>query len=217
MAIGEGKHKDGRQKLYNALKFFPADGKPNSFPWPDMLCASHGYGRTYIKTLLPNYREFEEPRHFTSSTDLNIDPDFYFRPTEICRVKVSFLICEDSWDEDYNIKPTQEYIKRGAGLIINISGSPYTEGKNKARDRVFGQGHAKGNHVPLIYVNAVGIQNNGKTIYTFDGSSVAYNSLGEPIFQVPMFEEGLYYVEYKDNDLYPISKSFTLPTGYLKP
>ena len=31
---------------------------------------------------------------------------------------------------------------------------------------------------PLLYVNNVGIQNNGKTVYTFDGSNAAYDAHG---------------------------------------
>lgn len=197
VALGDGKHKDGRRKLYNVLRFIPADG----------IMSANWRTNEYIKTLLPNYREFEEPRHFTSAVEAGLtkDPDFYFRPVEICGVKMAFTICEDGWDEDYDVKPLAEYAKRGAELIINISCSPYTAGKNIARDRVFGQGHAKGNGVPLIYVNSVGIQNNGKTVYTFDGSSVAYNRQGEVVIQEPMFEESLYYVQYKDGDLISMS------------
>ena len=50
-------------------------------------------------------------------------------------------------------------------MLINISASPYTFGKNNKRHRVFAK-QAKDNNIPLIYVNNIGIQNNGKTIYT---------------------------------------------------
>ena len=196
---GIGTHKDGRCQLFNTIQ----------------TIVNNKFSPYYVKALLPNYREFEEPRHFTSSMELyDIS---YFTPVCISDVMVGKTLCEDGWSHpnsmDYSIKPVEEYIKRGAKLIINCSCSPYTFEKNKARNKVFGQEHAKNNKTPLIYVNATGLQNVGKSVYTFDGSSVAYNSLGESIFQAPMFEEGLYYVEYKDNDLYPISKSYHLPNG----
>ena len=42
---------------------------------------------------------------------------------------------------------------------------------------------------PLVFVNSVGIQNNGKTIYTFDGGSTIYNSKGEVVKRLPFFTE----------------------------
>jgi NAD+ synthase (glutamine-hydrolysing) len=200
---GKGIHKDGRPKLFNVINWVG----PNLHH-----TVMHPY---YIKALLPNYREFDEPRHFTSSMEL-YSAD-YFTPHTIQGTEIAFTVCEDLWCEtkgkDYPVCPVEEFVKRGAQLIINCSCSPYTYEKNKARDRVFGQGHAKAKKTPLIYLNATGLQNVGKSVYTFDGSSVAYNSYGEPVFQAPMFEEGLYYVEYKNNNLFPVSKSYSIPTG----
>jgi NAD+ synthase (glutamine-hydrolysing) len=182
----EFKNKDGRIRKYNAL--FCAHNK-KYINW--------GKYPYYIKTLLPNYREFEEPRHFTPSTEVIKDKD-YFNPKIIENVPIGMVICEDSWTipNNYSIDPIEEYVKNGAELIINISASPYTLNKNKSRNKVFGEGHAKGKNIPIIYVNCVGIQNNAKTIFTFDGSSVAYNKFGEIIHKCPMFEEVLHYVEF---------------------
>ena len=167
-----------------------------------------GYSFYYIKSLLPNYREFEEPRHFTHSEEnskgyFQSFPENYFKPINIDNVSVGFSICEDCWDKDYRLKPMREYKKNRANLIINISGSPFTIGKNGSRNKTFGEGHAKGNSIPLIYVNCVGIQNNGKNVFTFDGSSVAYNKKGEIVAHAPMFEECLLYVEYENGDIQP--------------
>ena len=199
IAIDENrKNNDGRIRKYNAM-YIAQDRQVATFQGLPY----------YMKTLLPNYREFEEPRHFTSSTKIfsSENPAWssvsgsYFTPKEINGLPIGFTVCEDNWDKDYSISPTKEYIKRGAKLLINISGSPFTLGKNGSRNRVFGEGHAKSNGTPLIYVNAVGIQNNGKNVYTFDGSSVAYNKKGEIVVQAPMFEESLIYVRYEDGDL----------------
>lgn len=160
------------------------------------------------KSLLPNYREFEESRHFknmewvfehmefsygeNTPLDNNCNPlisvhDLY-KPYEIDGIKIGLTICEDGWDKDYDVKPIELLAEHGAELILNLSCSPFTTGKNIARDRIF-SAHARDNNVPVLYVNSVGLQNNGKTIFTFDGSSVVYNKAGNKIAQLPMFSD----------------------------
>jgi len=178
------KHTDGRSIIRNVL-----------------ICATNRTVRYYIKTLLPNYREFEEPRHFRPALGYEVKvSDFetrkYFTPQNIKGTKVGLTICEDGWDDDYPISPIECYKENGAELMVNISCSPYTIGKNSSRNRVFGAGHARYLGMPIIYVNAVGIQNNGKTIYTFDGSTVVYDESGDIIAQAPMFKEYMMYVEW---------------------
>jgi NAD+ synthase (glutamine-hydrolysing) len=189
---------DGRVRKYNAL--FCARNKI-FVTFPD-------YKNFYVKTLLPNYREFEEPRHFTNSekaSNLIIPKEHfkesYFEPRLIKETFIGFFICEDGWSDSYDIDPIEEYVKNSADLVISINASPFTIGKNKCRNRTFGEGHAKKKKVPLIYVNCVGIQNNGKNIFTFDGSSVAYNKKGEIVAHAPMFQECLLYVDYENGDI----------------
>lgn len=200
-SVGENpnaKHTDGRPVLHNALYY--ATNK--SF----LYFSGRPY---YTKTLLPNYREFEEPRHFTAALNDIVfanDPstNSYFTPKEINGVYLGLTNCEDGWDADYPIEsPIKSYKRNGCELLINCSCSPFTRGKNNSRNRVFGEGHAKKNSLPLIYVNAVGLQNNCKTLFTFDGSSVAYNKQGKIIAQAPMFEEHLLYVDYTEGDIQP--------------
>jgi NAD+ synthase (glutamine-hydrolysing) len=194
-------HTDGRHRLYNVAYY----AKNATFlEW-------HGLPY-YIKTLLPNYREFEEPRHFTSSLELFSNNSYcwagcqgsYFTPKKIEGANIAISICEDFWvgtkesENTYKVDPSKEFLNNGADLFINVSCSPYTIGKNNSRNRIFGEGHAKGKGVPVIYVNAVGIQNNGKNIYTFDGSSVVYDENGDIIAQAPMFKEHMMYVEWNN-------------------
>ena len=93
-----------------------------------------------IKDLMPNYREFDDKRHFTSLKDLafeegaNIETiERYYKPFEmiIAGVKrqVGVVICEGMWDDDYAIKPIQMLRKNGADMIVNISASPFGIGK----------------------------------------------------------------------------------------
>ncbi len=96
---------------------------------------------------MPNYREFEDKRHFAFLKDLAFEEgaslatiDRYFQPFEmiIDRVKrrIGVIICEDMWDDDYAIKPVQLLRKNGADMIVNISASPFGIGKHGKRDRL---------------------------------------------------------------------------------
>ena len=143
-----------------------------------------------VKTLLPNYREFEEPRHFKDNLWVknNLSEWDMFQPVIVNGVSVGVLICEDGWDDDYEIKPFERTTECGAQVLVDISYSPFTLGKNNSRDRRF-SAHARNLHRPVLYVNGLGLQNNAKTVFSFDGSSCAWNSKGEMIAQSKMFTE----------------------------
>lgn len=185
------------------------EGKYGTDGRPALInCAFIAYGGeiTYCqpKALLPNYREFEEPRHFQTLEWYlkEVDGrtiDEAFEPVDINGVQFGITICEDGWDRDYDLKPISSFAKNGAELILNLSCSPFTTGKNIARDRTF-SAHAKDNGTPVLYVNSIGLQNNGKTIFSFDGSTVAYNNDGEKIWQLSMFEEAFIDITYDEQD-----------------
>lgn len=170
-----------------------------------------------VKTLLPNYREFEEPRHFRDNRwvyDNMPDGSWdMFKVFDICGKKLGITICEDGWDSDYSVSPIAKAVERGADMVLNLSCSPFTLGKNKSREKHFG-GHAAKFHVPIVYVNAVGIQNNGKTIFGFDGSSEAWNRNGEMVAQARMYQEILFDVEYKNDDIRLISNDAIPQLGH---
>ena len=112
------------------------------------------------------------------------------------------ILCEDGWSDDYNFSPIDILCKNyKLDMLINISASPYTFGKNNKRHRVFSK-QAKDNQVPLIYVNNIGIQNNGKTIYTFDGSSTVYDKNGNIIACCPAYSEKNNYINLNSNEDY---------------
>ena len=192
------KNFDGRVRKYNAL-FLAKDGKliknpRTKIPYPFI-----------IKTLLPNYKEFEDTRHFFSLKDLifenaledNFDLKEYFNPVEINingeKINLGLTICEDAWSSNYNLSP-MDILNEKTDLFINISSSPYTLIKDTKRHKMYSDISKKYNK-PLIYVNNVGIQNNGKTVYTFDGGSSAYDNNGNIICASNRYEERLYYIE----------------------
>lgn len=188
------KNFDGRLRKYNAL-FVAKDGKLihnniDNYPF-------------IIKSLLPNYKEFEDPRHFFSLKDLafenNADIKEYLKPLEIeCngkKIKLGLTICEDAWSSNYSFSPMDIInSNKDVDLFINISSSPYTLVKDTKRHKMYGEIASKHN-TPLVYVNNVGIQNNGKTVYTFDGGSAVYDNKGNLLLTGNRYEDNVYYIE----------------------
>ncbi|MBP2650712.1 MAG: hypothetical protein H6Q74_1537 [Firmicutes bacterium] len=188
---------DGRVRKYNAL-FTATNGT---------LCGQDNFCYPFrIKTLHPNYREFDDTRHFYSlrklALELNQPPSELLQPINVIingrSLTIGGILCEDGWNDDYPLNPLAILnAKAKLDLIVNISCSPFTLGKNNKRNRVFSK-QAANFGVPLVYVNAVGIQNNGKTIYTFDGFSTIYNSQGEIINGCHNFQPELTIVDIDD-------------------
>ncbi len=204
-------NKDGRTRKYNAIYIFQ-DQKPIEREIKTKI-VPEGID---IKTLHPNYRIFDDERYFFSLQD--VAKDFKKELKELCspfliktknkKVKIGFEVCEDLWCEDYRqeeeaVNKTKLLIENEAELIINISASPWTYGKNSARDRrvLFLKKESGKAFVPFFYVNCTGVQNNGKNIVTFDGGSTVYNKEGFPIiFSKAAYEQELMIIEERDLD-----------------
>ncbi len=91
-------------------------------------------------------------------------------------------------------------------IAFQIDSAPFRIGDRAERDKFFSD-QSKDLHRPLIYVNAIGIQNRGKTIYTFDGTSTVYNSRGEIVQCAESFKEGLNIIELEEIDRLPEQKN----------
>jgi NAD+ synthase (glutamine-hydrolysing) len=177
------RNEDGRVRKYNAL-FVAEDGRCDG--------PINGPYNFVIKTLHPNYREFDDSRHFFDLRKLALEQR---RPLEdlVSPVKTSAgllacAVCEDAWDADYSFSPFDTLSKHDARMFINISSSPFTMNKNHKRNRLF-SAHAARLRRPLVFANNVGIQNNGKTVFTFDGSSCIYDCHGNQASCGGAFEE----------------------------
>lgn len=183
---------DGSLRKYNAL-YVASKGQLVSNP-------SQPYPFT-IKTLLPCYRYFNEPRHFTSANvvakERNLPLSDINQPLTIFTRQGAFtiapVICEDSWDTHYPDCPTSLMVESAKAksqhidLIVNCSSSPYTIHKQEQRRALF-SAQAKQYNTPIAYTNHVGIQNNGKNICIYDGCSTLYDVNGSVVEEVPAFE-----------------------------
>jgi NAD+ synthase (glutamine-hydrolysing) len=145
------------------------------------------------KTLLPNYRIFDDKRYFIPRED-------YTRPLfDVAGKKFGVTVCEDMWSNDYESDPVIELIQEGADFILNISASPWTYGKNSSRDKQIKILENKAHRfVPFYYVNNVGVQNNGKNLITFDGDTAVY-AQGERLhnYDLEPYQEGIILIDHE--------------------
>jgi len=193
-AIGE----DGRIRKLNAAwvchdgRFVKRPGLPVPLP--------HG---VHPKTLHPNYRFFDDDRHFHSLRKIAAETGTRIRdwmvPYEIRTgggvVRLGVQLCEDIWHQDYRdrdgpLDTLRAWHRAGADLVVNLSASPWTWQKNDKRNRVVREAMARA-PVPFFYVNKVGAQNNGKNILVFDGDTCGYRTDGSIAGRAPPWRETL--------------------------
>ena len=181
-AVGE----DGRLRKFNAV-WVAHDG---GWLVREGLPAGLAPG-VHAKTLHPDYRFFDDDRHFYSLRALagerGVDVYDYCRPFRVTladgRVfRFGVQLCEDLWCQDYRwhgetLDTLRAWRAAGAEVVINLSASPWTWAKGDKRNRTVRELLAR-SPLPYLYVNKVGAQNNGKNILVFDGDSSAYDESG---------------------------------------
>lgn len=133
------------------------------------------------KTLLPTYDIFDEYRYF--------EPNKKFETFEFKGKKLAITICEDIWNVGndnplYTICPMDELIKQSPDIILNLSASPFSYVQHEERMKVI-RANVERYKIPMVYVNQVGAQ----TELIFDGGSVAVDTDGSVINQLPFFTE----------------------------
>jgi NAD+ synthase (glutamine-hydrolysing) len=140
-------------------------GRPfyNSAAW----CQSGKILKVGRKSLLPNYDVFDEERYFEPSEAPAI--------VEWNGLKVGLTICEDIWNHTsiptsrrYCEDPLAYLADQKVDLLLNLSASPWHEGKNEAREPLVLDAANRCN-CPAVYCNAVG----GNDELIFDGGSLA--------------------------------------------
>lgn len=133
---------------------------------------------TYLKQLLPNYGVFDEKRYFAPGNNPCV--------IDIHGVPVGVTICEDVWQAG----PVEQSANAGAGVLVNLNGSPYHVNKIEERIENVAQ-RARASSVPIIYVNLVG----GQDELVFDGESFVVDATGALTQRAAPFEEQLVAVD----------------------
>lgn len=133
----------------------------------------------YRKMLLPNYAVFDEKRYFTPGSRSTV--------VETAGVRLGITICEDIWEEGPALAAATA---GGATVIVNLSMSPYHQGKGREREALLSE-RARRTGAWICYVNGVG----GQDELVFDGHSVVFDPQGRLTARAPQFEEALLVAE----------------------
>ncbi|NQU27471.1 MAG: NAD+ synthase [Candidatus Marinimicrobia bacterium] len=140
----------------------------------------------YDKLLLPTYDVFDERRYFTAGDS----PRIWYLEIDGRKYRIGIEICEDLWDADYPIKVTSELSRLGAELIINISASPFHEGRLTDRYQLI-KSKVSATGLPFLYCNLIG----GQDELVFDGQSLAIDGAGKLLAQGAAFSEQLMLID----------------------
>ena len=177
-------HSQGQKPLYNSIALLEG-GKIEQI---------------FHKQLLPTYDVFDEDRYFQPGKQNNTFALNCDRQT----VEVGVTICEDLWNEDtfwgkrsYEINPIADLARLNVDIIVNLSASPYSVGKQNLREKMLRHAVEK-YQLPIIYVNQVGANDD----LIFDGNSIAFSKEGSIVAYGKSFASDLLTV-----DLNPASES----------
>ena len=131
-----------------------------------VLLHAGSVGPQFVKSLLPTYDVFDEDRYFEPGPGLEI--------VRLGAHAAAVSVCEDVWnDRDfwhrprYHIDPIDDVRHLGADVLLNLSASPFSVGKQRLREAMLGA-LARQHGVTVVYVNQVG----GNDDLIFDGRSL---------------------------------------------
>ncbi|MBD2201896.1 NAD+ synthase [Calothrix sp. FACHB-1219] len=179
------------------LKVHTTGGKPlfNSIA----LLIGGQVKQIFHKRLLPTYDVFDEIRYFEPGLQAN-----YFTLDDL---HIGVTVCEDLWNDEefwgkrtYAVNPIADLAILGVDLIVNLSASPYSVGKQQFRELMLKHSAVRFQQ-PMIYANQVG----GNDDLIFDGCSFALSRQGEIISRARGFDTDLLVVEFdeKQRDFKP--------------
>ena len=140
----------------------------------------------YNKRLLPTYDIFDEARYFEPGAG-PVLVEFQGR-------RLALTICEDIWNDDafrvkpYAVEPLADHPP--FDLLINISASPFTRGKQTLRQNLL-TALARRRRAHFLYANLVG----GNDDLIFDGRSLWVGPEGELLARGRGFAEDLVLVD----------------------
>ncbi len=141
--------------------------------------------RYFHKRLLPTYDVFDEDRYFEPGSEST-----FF---ELDGLRMGVTICEDLWNDEgfwgkrrYEANPIADLDRQGVDVVINLSASPYSVGKQRLREAMLRHSAVRYEQ-PILYANQVG----GNDDLLFDGNSFGLNRQGEMVVRASSFATDL--------------------------
>lgn len=177
----------GGKKYFNSIAVL-ADGKIE---------------RIVRKTLLPNYAEFNDYRHFEPAA-----VDSANRITSIGENKAGIIVCEDGWNDFdffdknlYSVDPVETVVKeQHPNYLLNCSSSITRAKKEQLKHNMLSFA-AKKHATPIVYVNQVG----SNECLSFEGASRVYNKDGNLVAMAKSYKEQFFIVSpTKGGKVYPL-------------
>lgn len=194
------------QKIFNPVIIIGCPHKKKNDLYNSAYIINNGnIASIYNKQLLANDYHHEDRKYFKPG---NASTVYY-----LGGIKFGILICEDGW-KTYGRDIANEYYEDGAEIIFSINYSYFTYNKIEARDEIF-----KHDHLPMVYVNAVGVGDISKNFITYDGHSFIYNPYSVGV--VGKYEYMPIFKEISDEVIYNtqsrnLSSHFPTSIGYDK-
>lgn len=142
----------------------------------------------HVKSLLPNYGAYDDPRYFRPGTGP--------RCSELGGRRLGVTICEDLWDAEalgrqlYAIDPIARLASERVDTIVNIAASGYERAKVARREALLAR-QARRSGATIVYVNQVGA-NDGMI---FDGGSCVLSPEGRVVARAASFRSDLLVVD----------------------
>ncbi|CAA6678415.1 MULTISPECIES: NAD+ synthase [unclassified Lentimonas] len=179
-----------------------AAGRPfyNAAAW----CENGAVQTMARKCLLPSYDVFDEDRYFEPA----VSPVIH----EWNGKRIGLTICEDIWtapsvptNRRYNVDPLTHFAEHGIDLLLNLSASPWHEGKNEAREPLL-QFAADRCNCTAVYCNAVG----GNDELIFDGGSLVAHPVRGLIAGLAAFRDENRMIDIDAPASFVVSEHFNL-------
>jgi len=146
------------------------------------VCQGGQLRGVYRKAHLPNYGVFDERRYHAAP-----HPTDAARLLRVDGTLIGLTICEDIW---YPGSPMADEVAAGAGLVVNISASPFRTGVLEHRQQMLAA-RCRENDCAVAYCNLVG----GQDELVFDGGSMVLDSEGSVVARAGRFSEELLVID----------------------
>jgi NAD+ synthase (glutamine-hydrolysing) len=154
-----------------------------------MLLRAGQTGQVFTKSLLPTYDVFDEDRYF--------EPGRAVGALTVGAERMAVSICEDVWNDPdvsstrrYGGDPVAALRELETSVMVNMSASPFAQGKLAQRERLLAH-LARKYGVWTLYANQVGANDD----LIFDGRSLAFAPDGTCVGRAAAFGEDTLVVD----------------------
>ncbi|MCD4656009.1 MAG: NAD+ synthase [Planctomycetes bacterium] len=141
------------------------------------------------KMLLCTYDIYDESRYFQPGVEGEV--------IKFKNIRLGVSVCEDIWNDNigylnviYPDNPISQQVRKGCDVLVNLSASPWFQGKEILRTKMIA-GIARKYNTPTVYANQVA----GNDEILFDGHSLVFDAKGNLRHLGKAFEEDFIVID----------------------